>query len=266
VRPLAGCLLVAVFGLAGAVFAANRKLTREERVELIRGLSAEFATATAPLPQSKKTLIFESNGTYDKGLWEQVGRESGPAARVGDLVQVTKLELEDDRIVFQLNGGAKGGRKWYERIEVGTGTRTTPIGGGSYSAAPGGTTLALVFRERISPLTSAEVKKMLAPVLDFNRRSPTEQYFEKLPEPVKQAIKEKKAVDGMDREQVVLALGKPDRKVRETVDEVELEDWIYGTPPGRIVFVTFEGEKVIRVKEAYAGLGGSVAPPLPTPR
>ena len=70
----------------------------------------------------------------------------------------------------------------------------------------------------------------------------------------------------MDREQVVLALGKPDRKVRETVDDMEVEDWIYGTPPGRIVFVTFEGEKVIRVKESYAGLGGSVAPPLPTPR
>ena len=265
-RRLFGGLLIASFGLASAAFAADRKLTREERVELIRGLSAEFATATAPLPQSKKTLIFESNGAYDKALWEQIGKESGPAARVGDLVQVTKLELEDDRIVFQLNGGAKSGPKWYQRIEVGTGTRTSPIGGGAYRAAPGGTTLALVFRERISPLTSAEVKKMLAPVLDFNRRSPTEQYFEKLPEPVKQAIKEKKAVEGMDREQVVLALGKPDRKVRETVDEVELEDWIYGTPPGRIVFVTFEGEKVIRVKEAYAGLGGSVAPPLPTPR
>ena len=64
----------------------------------------------------------------------------------------------------------------------------------------------------------------------------------------------------MDREQVILALGRPDNKVRETVDGVELEDWIYGKPPGRIVFVTFEGDKVVRVKESYAGLGGSVAP------
>ena len=262
-RVLAWSMVLAAAGLSSA---ADLKLTRQERVELIRGLSAEFATATAPLPRSRKTLIIESTGSYDKALWEQVGRESGPAARVGDLVQVTKLELEDDRIVFQLNGGAKGGPKWYERIEVGTGTRTTPIGGGSQRPAPGGTTLALVFRERITPLTSTGVKKLLAPVLDFNRRSTTEQYFEKLPEPVKQAIKEKKATEGMDREQVVLALGKPERKVRETVDDVELEDWIYGKPPGRILFVTFQGEKVIRVKESYAGLGGSVADPLPTPR
>jgi len=266
VRLLHAWLLIAVAGLASAGFAADLKLTKQERVELIRGLSAEFATATVPLPRSKKTLILESDGSYDNALWEQVGRESGPAARVGDLLQVTKLELKGDRIVFQLNGGASGGRKWYQRIEVGTGTRTTPIGGGSQNPAPGGTTLALVFNERISPLTSDEVKKLLAPVLDFNRRSVTEHYFETLPEPVKQAITEKKAIEGMDREQVTLALGKPERKVRETVDDVELEDWIYGTPPGRIVFVTFDGDKVVRVKESYAGLGGSVAPPLPTPR
>jgi hypothetical protein len=44
---------------------------------------------------------------------------------------------------------------------------------------------------------------------------------------------------------------------------VELEDWVYGKPPGKIVFVTFKGNKVIRVRERYASLGGSVAPPLP---
>ena len=69
----------------------------------------------------------------------------------------------------------------------------------------------------------------------------------------------------MDRDQVLLSLGKPVRKVRETIEGEETEDWIYGTPPGRIVFVTFKGNKVIKVKETYAGLG-SEAPPLPPPR
>jgi len=45
---------------------------------------------------------------------------------------------------------------------------------------------------------------------------------------------------------------------------VELEDWIYGAPPGRVIFVTFHGSKVVRVKESYAGLGGeTVTPPGP---
>ncbi len=244
-----------------------RDLTPEERIELIRGLTAEYATARVLLPRSKKALALETTGAYDKAEWQALAREHGPAARAGDLVQITKVSLESDRIVLEINGGFKGGRKWYERIQVsaGTGTRTVPLGSGSYTAAPGGTSIAILFHRRLPPMKAAEIKKLLAPVLDFEKRSATEQYVETLPAPIQQAIKERRAVEGMDRDQVLLALGRPVRKVRETVDGQELEDWIYGEPPGRIVFVTFEGNKVIRVKETYAGLG-SQAPKLEVPR
>jgi hypothetical protein len=89
---------------------------------------------------------------------------------------------------------------------------------------------------------------------------------ETLPPEIQEAVKQKKAVEGMKRDQVLLALGQPVNKVRTTEDGTEYEDWIYGRPPGRIVFVTFEGDEVVRVKESYAGLGGSVAAPLPSPR
>ena len=70
---------------------------------------------------------------------------------------------------------------------------------------------------------------------------------------------------GMNREQVVLAMGRPAHKSRETKDGVEQEDWVFGTPPGKITFVTFGGEKVVKVKEEYAGLGSEVAD-QPVPR
>src|SRR5205085_7123884 len=47
-----------------------------------------------------------------------IAKESGPAARTGDSVQVTKVELESDRIVLEINGGFKGGRKWYSGVQV----------------------------------------------------------------------------------------------------------------------------------------------------
>ena len=112
---------------------------------------------------------------------------------------------------------------------------------------------------------SSPASKMLAPVLDFEKRSATEHYVETLPAPIQAAIKEKRAVEGMDKEQVTLALGRPRHKTRETNDGLETEDWIYGTPPGRVVFVTFDGPKVVKVKETYAGLG-TAAPDLPVPR
>jgi hypothetical protein len=252
-------------GLMLASLAGAEKLTFEDRVEITRGLTAEYATVKEFLPRSKKPLLFEAKGTYDKAKWEEVGKEYGPAARIGDLVQVTKVEIEDDKLILQINGGFKGGRKWYENVQVGMGTRTSPIAMGN-SNAPGGTSIAILFHKPLEPVKAAEVKKMLASVLDFERRSVTEVYTETLPPEVQKAIKEKRPMEGMDREQVLLALGRPDHKSRETKDGLELEDWVFGKPPGKIVFVTFNGDKVIKVKEMYAGLGAETAQPLPVPR
>jgi outer membrane protein assembly factor BamE (lipoprotein component of BamABCDE complex) len=108
---------------------------------------------------------------------------------------------------------------------------------------------------------------MLAPIFDFEKHSATEQYMDKLPEPVKKAIKEQRAIEGMDRDQVLLALGKPHNKSRETNKEGdELEDWMYGEPPGKVTFVTFNEGKVVKIQESYANVGGTTAPPLPSPR
>ena len=103
---------------------AEDKLGFDDRIEIVRGLTAEYATLKAYLPKSKKPLVFDSNGTYDLKQWEQIGKESGPAARTGDQIQITKVTLERDKILFEINGGIKSGRKWYDRIEVGMGNST----------------------------------------------------------------------------------------------------------------------------------------------
>jgi hypothetical protein len=240
---------------------AADKLTLEDRVEMTRGLTAEYANAKVLLPRSQKPLEFNAqSGSYDRKGWSDTAKESGPAARVGDTVQITKIDLADDHIVLQINGGFKGGRKWYDgvRLDNGSGSQV-PLGNGD-SNAPGGTSIVVLFGKPIAGMKASEVKKLLAPVLDFDRHSVTEIYSETLPPEVQQAIKEKHALVGMDRDQVKMALGQWTRKERETKDGLELEDWIYGTPPGKIVFVTFNGNKVIKVKEDYAGLGTDVGP------
>jgi hypothetical protein len=128
--------------------------------------------------------------------------------------------------------------------------------------APGGTSIVLLFPKGVPAAAAADFKKMLAPVLDFEKRSATENYMDTLPPEIQTAIKEKRAAEGMDREQVLLALGRPRNKVRETVDGVDTEDWIYGQPPGKIT-LSLSPSKVSKVRETYAGLGGSIAEPLP---
>ncbi|MBI3679888.1 MAG: hypothetical protein HY235_05770 [Acidobacteria bacterium] len=228
-------------------------------MEILRGLNAEFATLKTILPRSRKPLGIEANGAYDKKQWEEAARQFGPAGRTGDLIQITKVTIDSDRILLEINGGLKTGAKWYERIEVGMGSRTTPVGQGGNPTA--GSTLALLFPKGVPPLSAAELKKILVLIMDFEKRSATEQFVNTLPPEIQKAVKEQRVVEGMDKDTVLTAVGRPRNKSRETKDGIDYEDWVYGMPPGKMVFVTFQGNKVVKVKETYAGLGGSVAPP-----
>jgi hypothetical protein len=257
---------VAILSAVGAGLPAARaadKLTFEDRIELTRGLMAEYGTAKVLLPRSRKALELETNGSYDKAQWAAVVRQEGPAARSGDMVQITKITIDSDRIVLDINGGYKGGRHWYSGVQMtGTMGQQVPTGGQNSDVnAPGGTTIAILFHKPIEPIKATEVKKMLAPVIDFDKHTVTEIYSESLPPETQKAIKEKRAAEGMNHEQVLMALGHPAHKSREVKEGIELEDWVFGQAPGKITFVTFKGDKVVKVKEEYAGLGTQVQDP-----
>jgi hypothetical protein len=255
-REVALVLILSVS--AAGLHADSRKLTDDQRIEILRGLEAEYAKIKVQLPRSKKPLEFTTDGAWDPAKWKSAEKEFGVAGKVGDLIQVTHIDIDKDRIVLELNGGMKSNKKWYDHIQIGMGTQTTPISQGPATASFG-TNLALTFGGPIGEVNSADIKKMLLPILDFEKRSVTEDYVESLPEPIKAAVKANKAVEGMNHDQVLLAVGRPLHKSRETKEGTEYEDWIYGEPPGRVTFVTFVGDKVVKVKETYAGLGGSIA-------
>jgi hypothetical protein len=244
------------------------KLSFDEQLEIERGLTAEFATAKVALPHSKKALVIRSDGTYDKSAWGRALQDNGPAARLGDEIQITRVQIESNKILFEINGGTHSGH-WYDHVQVGMGGGYSPVGTqqNRQQQTANGSHLALVFPGSVPSLKAAEIRQILAPIMDFEKHSASEQYMDKLPEPIKKAIKEQRAMEGMDRDQVLLALGKPHSKSRETSkDGDELEDWIYGEPPGKITFITFDEGKVVKINESYANVGGMTAPPLPPPR
>jgi hypothetical protein len=262
--PLAAAMAIAMVVLPGSLRSQD-KLTFDQRVELVRGLMAEYATVKQFLPRSKKPLEFEASGAYDRKKWDEQGKQMGPAARIGDLVQITNVTLGADKILLEINGGLKSGRHWYDRVQIGMGTQTAPVSSGEIHPTTG-TNIEILFHKPLAALTSADVKKILAPLFDFEKRSATQLYAETLPPEVQKAIAEKRVLEGMDRDQVMLAVGHPAHKSRETnKDGLEIEDWVYGAPPGKITFVTFNGNKVIKVKEEYAGLGSAAAGAEQTP-
>jgi hypothetical protein len=245
------------------------KMAEEDRLRVIRGLAAEYANAKVIFPMSKKPLEVTTDGAWNETKWAEALRKNGPSVKVGDQMQITKVTVNEDNIVMELNGGLKDGRSWRDRIQVGMGTGTNmggvPISSGRMSA---GTTIVLKFDQPLqAELEVAEIKKLLAPIMEFDLRSATEVFVENLPPEIQEAIKAQKAIEGMDRDQVILAMGRPRYKSRETKEGMEFEDWVYGQAPGRITFVTFgSGGKVSKVKEAYASMGGGDLTTGPPPQ
>jgi hypothetical protein len=253
-------IISACLSLLPSLVTAN-SLKDEDKIELTRGLVAEYATAKVLLPRSKKPLEFDVNGNWNKNEWAEAAKLAGPAARTGDTVQITKISIDEDKLVLEINHGLKRGGHWYDHVQVGMGPTLGPVTQPGDSNAASGTYIAVLFHKPLEPMKAADVKKLLAPILDFERRTATELYVDTLTPEMKQAVQDKRVLVGMTRDQVILAVGRPAHKSRETKNGVEEEYWVYGMPPGKITFVTFVGEKVTKVKDDYAGLGTEVSDP-----
>jgi hypothetical protein len=254
-------LFAAIAAMLAASLPAHAKLSAEQRAIIIRGLVAEYGTAKILIPRSKNPLPLSPKGVVeDETTWSAALQKYGPAARLGDLAQITKVEFKKDQLVLVINHGLNGGAKWWHRIQVSGTSQMSTMGQGQETHAPGGTTIALLFDGEVPDKTADEFKQMLQPILDFEQRSATELYLDKLPKEFQEAIEQKRVIADMDQDMVLLAKGRPVKRVRDFEKGVETEDWIYGQPPGNIVFITFKDGKVISVKDSYANLGGEVRP------
>ena len=221
-----------------------------------------------PLPRAKKPLPFHSPGGIDHKAWDKSMQENGPAARLGDEVQITQVEIDSNRILLEINGGTRSGH-WYDHVQVGMGG--TMSSGSPYPTQTGqaahGSHVAIVFPKGVPSLKAAEIRDMLGSGLRFFQAFRFGAVHGQASRADQEGDQGTAGAEGMDKDQVLLALGKPRNKSRETSREGdELEDWIYGDPPGKVTFVRFSEGKVVKVEESYANVGGTTAPPLPTVR
>jgi len=228
-------------------------LKPQSRLEIIRYVDGEFAKVVKPLPGGKKGLKVEAGKKVSDKDLQQALREGGIAASPGDTVQITSLEFRSKDIVIQLNGGGKKKYHWRDHLQVGAGSPLPqlPAEQDSHPNEGNGTTLFLDYGRAIPDMSAEDLMHDLGQFLDFSKEhSAAVNWIDTLPPQFKEAIKERHAVVGMDHEMVLAALGRPDHKVREKdPNGVQTEDWIYGTPPAKTVFVTFNGDKVIKVTE-----------------
>lgn len=229
-------------------------VTKQTRMELIRTMQAEFGFAKKLIPKGEKGLTLTSNGQItpdDQSVAMQVATY-GPAAKPGDKLQITDVVIKDSQIIFDINGGSKKKGHWYDHVQVGGGGGMVPVHQEKGINNPG-CTLSLVFPKYVPEMTATDVKKMLAPLIDFTVKSPTQAYIDTLPPKLKQSIENHQALVGMSKEMVIDALGRPPKRIRESDGQVDYEEWIYGAPPADVQFVRFVNEEVVRVEHMQVG-------------
>lgn len=235
---------------------SSRPLQPQSRLLLVRFVDGEFARVVQPLPGGKKGYKVPAGKPLDMQRLSDALRLNGTAAGQGDTVQITSIDFRSDQIVLMINGGGKKHFHLRDHLQVAVGgMATTPTPESqtqSYAQQElPGATLILDYGHSIPDMSPDDLKRDLSVMLDFSKqRSAAVNWIDTLAPQFQQAIKDEHAVVGMDSEMVLAAMGRPEHKVRERDAEGnDTEDWIYGTPPSRTTFVTFEGDTVIRVKE-----------------
>ncbi len=251
---LSGLLLMAAAlpaGAAGTDRKTTHKLTEPDRIAILRNLIAQTGFSRFNLPRGKHVVHLTAAGrVLNLKKIEQGVRNDGIAIPRGGRVQITAVHFHSHSIDFDLNGGPHT-THWYNHIQFG-------IGNGPMNSIPdrgrqGGGRIELRFRGPVPGLSSAELRKALSPMIEWNLRAGPALTSYHMPPRVKKAISAHHVLVGMNRIMVIAALGRTQRKYHEQnlkTGEV-YTDWVYGNPPAKTTFVRLEGNRVVRVVTYY---------------
>lgn len=229
-------------------------LSDNNKLAIIRYIDGEFAKVVRPLPSVKPGFYIKPDGQVDQQALQRALVLSLPAASPGDTVQITGVEFKPKEIRVNINGGSHPRTSLRDRVHIEMGgpwptsrvMQDQPVG-----LVKLGSTLIVDFGGPVPDVNPDQLKGYLAPFLNFaQERSAAANWIDTLPAKFRDAIAQHTAIEGMSQEMVLAALGRADHKVREwQLDGTETEDWIYGSPPGKTIFVTFIGAAVVRVEQ-----------------
>jgi hypothetical protein len=230
-------------------------MSKQTRYEIIRDFETQIVYARTSFPMGAKGLKLKDGTTQPNGQeLQQALALWGPAIKPGDPAQISFVQIKDDHIHFEINGGPVHRKKWYQHIEIsGTGGTPVQMGPNESPQNPHGSYLDVYFSKYVPEMSAQQLRDLLIPVLDFNARSKEEAYLDTVPPKVKQAIQAHYVLVGMNTEMVLYAKGKPPKKVREKDGDTQYEEWIYGEPPQDVDFVRFVDDEVVRVETMKAG-------------
>jgi hypothetical protein len=227
------------------------QISRDARYDILRTVLADQASARIGLPFGNDGIELSEAGEVNKDKLQREIQKNGQSVEAGKIVTVTDIVFDDNKIVIQLDGGGKNKKSILDRIQVGVGTSTStvPVQTDDKIARAKGSKITLRFEKKVpADLKPEQLRQLLDPVLDFNKHNFMKTGIDALPPEFQEAVKAKEAKIGMDRSTVIMAMGRPDQKFRDP-SKPNYEEWLYHLRGLRAVFVTFEENVVVSVRQ-----------------
>ena len=228
------------------------QISRDAKYDILRTVIAEQASARIGLPFGNDGVEVSDSGQINMEKLDKDIKKNGQSIETGKVVTVTDISFDDNKIDIELDGGGKNKKSFVDRIQVGVGVgnTTTPVGKNDKTAKAKGSKIIVRFPKKVpDDLKPDQLKEILSTLLDFNKHNFMKTGIDALPPEFQEAVKSKEARIGMDRSTVIMALGRPDNKFRETKNGVYSEQWLYNLRGLRALFVTFEDNVVVEIKQ-----------------
>jgi hypothetical protein len=231
------------------------RMSKQTRLEIIKDFETQLVYSRTAFPMGSKGLSLKDGTLTPNGRdLQQVLALWGPSIKPGDPAHISFVQIKDNHIHFDLNGGPIHRKKWYEHIQVaGSGGTPVSLSKDESTNNPHGSYLDIYFEKYVPEMTAAQLRALVYPALDFTAHNKEEAYLDTVPPKVKEAIKAHQVLVGMNTEMVVHSRGKAPRKVREKDGETEYEEWIYGEAPQDVDFVRIVGDEVVRIETMKVG-------------
>ena len=225
------------------------RISKQTRLEIIRDFETQIVYSRAAFPMGAKGLRLKNGQVTPSGSeLQQALALWGPAVKPGDPAHISFVQIKDDHIHFEINGGPVHRKKWYQHVTI-SGANGREVGSpDAPQANPHGSFVDLYFDKYVPEVSAQQVRDLLFPVLDFKAKNKEQAYLDTVPPKVKEAILAHHVLVGMNQEMVIHAKGRPPKKVREKDGETEYEEWIYGEPPQDVDFVRIASDEVVRVE------------------
>jgi hypothetical protein len=97
-------------------------MSKQTRYEIIRDFETQLVYARTAFPMGDKGTAAE--GRSDLAQRRRIAQMLslwGPAVKPGDPAHISFVQIKNDHIHFEINGGPVRRKKWYQRIEVSAG-------------------------------------------------------------------------------------------------------------------------------------------------